>query len=79
MINEYKNIMLKSTSNEKAKDLEGKIGIFAKNGKDVTFSVEDDKICIHIISFIGDFENPSYDEVWIRDAENFSDYTFVRE
>lgn len=79
MINEYKNIMLKSTSNEKAKDLEGKIGILAKNDKDVSFSVDNDKVNIHVISFIGDFENPNCDEVWIRDAENFSDYTFVRE
>ena len=79
MIKEYKKIMLKSTSNEKVKDLEGKIGIFAKNDKDVSFSVNNDKVNIHVISFIGDFENPNCDEVWIRDAENFSDYTFVRE
>lgn len=79
MIREYKEIMLKSTSNEKVKDLEGKIGILAKNDKDVSFSVDNDKVNIHVISFIGDFENPNCDEVWIRDAENFSDYTFVRE
>ena len=79
MIKEYKEIMLKSTSNEKVKDLEGKIGNFAKNDKDVSFSVGNDKVNIHVISFIGDFENPSCNEVWIRDAENFSDYTFIRE
>lgn len=79
MIREYKEIMLKSTSNEKVKDLEGKIGILAKNDKDVSFSVDNDKVNIHVINFIGDFENPNCDEVWIRDAENFSDYTFVRE
>lgn len=40
MINEYKNIMLKSTSNEKAKDLGGKMAILPRMVRMLLFQLK---------------------------------------
>ena len=70
MIKRFENIFLDNTSNEKIEDDEGQCG---------TLRGIDQELRIPIISYIGDFENPACDEMWIRDASNYSDYTFVRD
>ena len=79
-------IFLDNTSNEKIEDDEGQCGTLRVND-DYTLAIYsykdksgiDQELRIPIISYIGDFENPACDEMWIRDASNYSDYTFVRD
>lgn len=80
MTKKYENILLEETSNEKIKDLEGKIGILEVPPKTetVVFKTKNQKVEISIISCIGDFSEPDCNEMWIRDSENFADYTFVK-
>lgn len=86
MIKRFENIFLDNTSNEKIEDDEGQCGILRVND-DYTLAIYsykdksgiDQELRIPIISYIGDFENPACDEMWIRDASNYSDYTFVRD
>lgn len=86
MIKRFENIFLDNTSNEKIEDDEGQCGTLRVND-DYTLAIYsykdksgiDQELRIPIISYIGDFENPAYDEMWIRDASNYSDYTFVRD
>lgn len=86
MIKRFENIFLDNTSNEKIKDDEGQCGTLRVND-DYTLAIYsykdksgiDQELRIPIISYIGDFENPACDEMWIRDASNYSDYTFVRD
>lgn len=85
MIKRFENIFLDNTSNEKIEDDEGQCGTLRVNN-DYTLAIYsykdksgiDQELRIPIISYIGDFENPACDEMWIRDASNYSDYTFVR-
>ena len=85
MIKRFENIFLDNTSNEKIEDDEGQCGTLRVND-DYTLAIYsykdksgiDQELRIPIISYIGDFENPACDEMWIRDASNYSDYTFVR-
>ena len=85
MIKRFENIFLDNTSNEKIEDDEGQCGTLRVN--DYTLAIYsykdksgiDQELRIPIISYIGDFENPACDEMWIRDASNYSDYTFVRD
>lgn len=82
----FSNILLANTSNEKVEEDEGQCGTLSVND-DYTlaiFSYKDksgisQELRISIISYIGDFENPTCDEMWIRDASNYSDYTFVKD
>ena len=86
MIKRFENIFLDNTSNEKIEDDEGQCGTLRVND-DYTLAIYsykdksgiDQELRIPIISYIGDFENPACDEMWIRDASNYSDYTFVRD
>ena len=86
MIKRFENIFLDNTSNEKIEDDEGQCGTLRVND-DYTLAIYsykdksgiDQALRIPIISYIGDFENPACDEMWIRDASNYSDYTFVRD
>ena len=86
MIKRFENIFLDNTSNEKIEDDEGQCGTLRVND-DYTLAIYsykdksgiDQELRIPIISYIGDFENPACDELWIRDASNYSDYTFVRD
>lgn len=86
MIKRFDNIFLANTSNEKVEEDEGQCGTLSVND-DYTlaiFSYKDrsgisQELRISIISYIGDFENPTCDEMWIRDASNYSDYTFVKD
>lgn len=86
MIKRFENIFLDNTSNEKTEDDEGQCGTLRVND-DYTLAIYsykdksgiDQELRIPIISYIGDFENPACDEMWIRDASNYSDYTFVRD
>lgn len=80
MIKRYKNILLESTSNEKIKELEGQVGTLevSTNEPTVTFLIQNQKIIIPVISYIGDFSNSSCNDMWVRDGENYSDYTFVK-
>lgn len=86
MIKRFENIFLDNTSNEKIEDNEGQCGTLRVND-DYTLAIYsykdksgiDQELRIPIISYIGDFENPACDEMWIRDASNYSDYTFVRD
>lgn len=86
MIKRFENIFLDNTSNEKVEDDEGQCGTLRVND-DYTLAIYsykdksgiDQELRIPIISYIGDFENPACDEMWIRDASNYSDYTFVRD
>lgn len=85
MIKRFENIFIDNTSNEKIEDDEGQCGTLRVND-DYTLAIYsykdksgiDQELRIPIISYIGDFENPACDEMWIRDASNYSDYTFVR-
>lgn len=85
MIKRFENIFLDDTSNEKIEDDEGQCGTLRVND-DYTLAIYsykdksgiDQELRIPIISYIGDFENSACDEMWIRDASNYSDYTFVR-
>ena len=86
MIKRFENIFLDNTSNEKIEDDEGQCGTLRVND-DYTLAIYsykdksgiDQELRIPIISYMGDFENPACDEMWIRDASNYSDYTFVRD
>ena len=86
MIKRFENIFLDNTSNEKIEDDEGQCGTLRVND-DYTLAIYsykdksgiDQELRIPIISYIGDFENPACDEMWIRDASNYSDYTFIRD
>ena len=86
MIKRFENIFLDNTSNEKIEDDEGQCGTLRVND-DYTLAIYsykdksgiDQELRIPIISYIGDFENPACNEMWIRDASNYSDYTFVRD
>ena len=86
MIKRFENIFLDNTSNEKIEDDEGQCGTLRVND-DYTLAIYsykdksgiEQELRIPIISYIGDFENPACDEMWIRDASNYSDYTFVRD
>lgn len=86
MIKRFENVFLDNTSNEKIEDDEGQCGTLRVND-DYTLAIYsykdksgiDQELRIPIISYIGDFENPACDEMWIRDASNYSDYTFVRD
>ena len=86
MIKRFENIFLDNTSNEKIEDDEGQCGTLRVND-DYTLAIYsykdksgiDQELRIPIISYIGDFENPACDEMWIRDASNYSDYPFVRD
>lgn len=86
MIKRFENIFIDNTSNEKIEDDEGQCGTLRVND-DYTLAIYsykdksgiDQELRIPIISYIGDFENPACDEMWIRDASNYSDYTFVRD
>ena len=86
MIKRFENIFLDNTSNEKIEDDEGQCGTLRVND-DYTLAIYsykdksgiDQELRIPIISYIGDFENPACDEMWIRDSSNYSDYTFVRD
>lgn len=86
MIKRFENIFLDNTSYEKIEDDEGQCGTLRVND-DYTLAIYsykdksgiDQELRIPIISYIGDFENPACDEMWIRDASNYSDYTFVRD
>lgn len=86
MIKRFENIFLDNTSDEKIEDDEGQCGTLRVND-DYTLAIYsykdksgiDQELRIPIISYIGDFENPACDEMWIRDASNYSDYTFVRD
>lgn len=86
MIKRFDNIFLANTSNEKVEEDKGQCGTLSVND-DYTlaiFSYKDksgisQELRISIISYIGDFENPTCDEMWIRDASNYSDYTFVKD
>lgn len=86
MIKRFENIFLDNTSNEKIEDDEGQCGTLRVND-DYTLAIYsykdksgiDQELRIPIISYIGDFGNPACDEMWIRDASNYSDYTFVRD
>lgn len=86
MIKRFDNIFLANTSNEKVEEDEGQCGTLSVND-DYTLAIYsykdksgiDQELRIPIISYIGDFENPTCDEMWIRDASNYSDYTFVKD
>ena len=80
MNKKYKNILLESTTNEKIKELEGQVGILevSQDGTKINFLVQKQKIIIPVISSIGDFSNPNCDDMWVRDSENYSDYTFIK-
>lgn len=80
MIKKYENILLEETSNEKIKDLEGKTGTleFHTDKAIVIFKIRNQKIEIPVISYIGDFSTSSCNEMWVRDGENYTDYTFVK-
>lgn len=80
MIKKYENILLEETSNEKIKELEGKTGIleFFTDKAIISFKTKNQKIEIPVISYIGDFSSPFCNEMWVRDGENYTDYTFVK-
>lgn len=80
MIKKYENITLESTSNEKIKELEGKTGIleFVEDILNVVFTVKKQKLIIPVISYIGDFSDSTCNEMWVRDGESYTDYTFIK-